>query len=232
MQEVKGEERFVFRAKQPSLDFVNTKVMQHGKPVELLQDFAGLVDWLVRSELLPRADADRALELWNERSEGRRLHETALELRSRLQEMAENLAHGKRVPKPSIEAINAALRHPIGPLEVRPASNGFELRRRAELSRPAQLLGPIARSAAELLCGPERKLVRRCENPACVLYFLDTSRNRSRRWCSMEGCGNRAKVAAHYRRQRQNKPQGDEARQGHEARQGKGKRRRDGKKAR
>ena len=232
MQEVKEEERFVFLAKQPSLDFVNTKVMQHGKPVELLEDFGGLVDWLVRSELLPRADADRALELWRERSEGRRLYEKALELRSRLQEMAEALAHGQSVPELSIEAINTAMRHPIGPLELRPASNGFELRRRAELSQPTQLLGPIAQSAAELLSGAEWKLVRRCENPACVLYFLDTSRNRSRRWCSMEGCGNRAKVAAHYRRQRQGRPQGHEAPQGKEAQQPEGKRPRDGKKAR
>jgi len=232
VQEVKDEERFVFLGKQPSLDFVNTKVMQHGRPVELLEDFGGLVAWLVRSELLPRADAEKALELWNERREGRRLYEEALELRSRLLEMAEALAHGRPVPGPSIEAINAAMRHPVGPLEVRRTRDGFELRRRVELSEPAQLLGPIAQSAAELVCGPERKLVRRCENPACVLYFLDTSRNRSRRWCSMEGCGNRAKVAAHYRRQRQSRPQGQETRQGQAAQQDKRKQRREGKKAR
>gem|GEM_PF-3517240 len=47
---------------------------------------------------------------------------------------------------------------------------------------------------------PDR--VRRCAHPACVLYFLDTSRNGTRRWCSMETCGNRAKAGRHYARAR------------------------------
>lgn len=47
---------------------------------------------------------------------------------------------------------------------------------------------------------PDR--VRRCAHPACVLYFYDTSRNGTRRWCSMEACGNRAKAGRHYARTR------------------------------
>lgn len=39
---------------------------------------------------------------------------------------------------------------------------------------------------------PER--IRKCANPACVLWFQDVSKNGRRRWCSMEGCGNRAKA--------------------------------------
>ncbi|HWM21899.1 MAG TPA: CGNR zinc finger domain-containing protein [Ilumatobacteraceae bacterium] len=44
--------------------------------------------------------------------------------------------------------------------------------------------------------------IRQCAHPRCVLWFLDTSRNASRRWCSMAGCGNRAKAQQHYRRHR------------------------------
>ena len=40
--------------------------------------------------------------------------------------------------------------------------------------------------------------VRECAAPACPVIYLDTSRNRSRRWCSMEDCGNRAKARRHY----------------------------------
>ena len=47
---------------------------------------------------------------------------------------------------------------------------------------------------------PDR--VRECADPGCPVLFVDTSRNRSRRWCSMEGCGARAKAAAYYRRHR------------------------------
>jgi predicted RNA-binding Zn ribbon-like protein len=44
--------------------------------------------------------------------------------------------------------------------------------------------------------------IRRCAHPACVLYFYDTSRNGTRRWCSMDGCGSRTKAARHYQRHR------------------------------
>jgi predicted RNA-binding Zn ribbon-like protein len=49
-----------------------------------------------------------------------------------------------------------------------------------------------------LASAPER--IRRCAHPACVLWFHDTSRNGTRRWCSMEACGNRAKAGRYYRR--------------------------------
>jgi predicted RNA-binding Zn ribbon-like protein len=32
------------------------------------------------------------------------------------------------------------------------------------------------------------------------MFFLDTSRNRTRTWCDMAACGNRAKAAAYYQR--------------------------------
>jgi predicted RNA-binding Zn ribbon-like protein len=47
---------------------------------------------------------------------------------------------------------------------------------------------------------PER--VRHCAHPSCVLWFHDTSRNGTRRWCSMDACGNRAKAGRHYARTR------------------------------
>lgn len=44
--------------------------------------------------------------------------------------------------------------------------------------------------------------IRRCGNADCTLYFLDTSKNHSRTWCSMKTCGNRAKFQRHTHRQR------------------------------
>jgi CGNR zinc finger len=42
---------------------------------------------------------------------------------------------------------------------------------------------------------------RGCANGDCVLWFLDTTRSGTRRWCSMAGCGNRLEARRHYRRQ-------------------------------
>ncbi|HEV8632686.1 MAG TPA: CGNR zinc finger domain-containing protein [Chloroflexota bacterium] len=63
-------------------------------------------------------------------------------------------------------------------------------------------LWPLARQAAELLVAPERERVRECAAGDCHWLFLDTSKNRSRRWCDMKSCGNRAKVRSFYRRKR------------------------------
>jgi predicted RNA-binding Zn ribbon-like protein len=67
---------------------------------------------------------------------------------------------------------------------------------------PADVLRPIVRSAADLLTSPDRAAVRQCAAPDCAWLFLDTSRNRSRQWCSMQTCGNRAKARRYYERRR------------------------------
>ena len=67
-------------------------------------------------------------------------------------------------------------------------------------SKPDWILNPIVRSAAELLASDELKKVKTCADPACGWLFLDVSRNRRRRWCDMQDCGNRAKASRFYRK--------------------------------
>ena len=65
-----------------------------------------------------------------------------------------------------------------------------------------QMLGPVAWSAVEVLQSEDRRALRECEGSNCNWLFLDTSRNHSRRWCSMQSCGNQAKAKRHYQRGR------------------------------
>ena len=67
------------------------------------------------------------------------------------------------------------------------------------LERPLWL---VARSAAELLTSDELERLRKCAGRFCGWLFLDASKNRSRRWCSMESCGSRAKMRRLYARRR------------------------------
>jgi predicted RNA-binding Zn ribbon-like protein len=60
-----------------------------------------------------------------------------------------------------------------------------------ELERP---LWEIARSAADLLTSGDHDRIKECASTTCEWVFLDRSRNRSRRWCDMTDCGNRAKA--------------------------------------
>ena len=61
----------------------------------------------------------------------------------------------------------------------------------------------IARDMIEVVTGQLATRIRRCQGVNCAIPFVDTSRPGTRRWCSMDRCGNRAKVAAHRRRHRQ-----------------------------
>jgi predicted RNA-binding Zn ribbon-like protein len=67
-------------------------------------------------------------------------------------------------------------------------------------------LWPIVWSAADLLASGVAARVRSCADRGCGWMFLDASRGRRRRWCSMEACGNRAKARRHYRRHRAARP--------------------------
>lgn len=62
------------------------------------------------------------------------------------------------------------------------------------------VLWPVIWSATTLLAAPELAVVRKCAASNCGWLFIDTTRNRSRRWCDMRVCGNRAKVRAYQRR--------------------------------
>jgi predicted RNA-binding Zn ribbon-like protein len=61
-------------------------------------------------------------------------------------------------------------------------------------------LASLARDAIDLLGGPHATRVRECAAEDCALLFVDASRPGRRRWCSMEGCGNRAKTTSYRRR--------------------------------
>ena len=69
-----------------------------------------------------------------------------------------------------------------------------------EPCEPEDLFAPLAHSAAILFAALDRRRVRKCTG--CVLHFYDTSRKGTRRWCSMQLCGNRLKVAAYAARRR------------------------------
>ena len=66
----------------------------------------------------------------------------------------------------------------------------------------SELIATIARQAVELFGGSDAHRIRNCEGDRCALLFVDLSRSGRRRWCSMDGCGNRAKAEAFRRRSR------------------------------
>lgn len=179
---------FFFVAGHPALDFVNTEAVSGGEPVDLLADEDDLLRWLSESGLATR---DMPSKPWLRQ---------AKQLRASLRRLFLRLAAGEKLRSSDLAAIDDALATIEGTphLELRAGQPRLDFRP----SRPVTPPFLIARAAAEFLASADLSLIRRCEGNDCVLLFYDTTKSHTRRWCSMAGCGNRAKAAAHYSRVR------------------------------
>lgn len=184
-----------------AIDLMNTEIAVDGKPKDLLMSFEDLVAWSVATGLLSAREAKAGFAEW-EAQAGQVLSE-AVSFRATLHEMLADIAVGKPVKKLQISAINERLKANRGHSELMRTDDGFEKLFRADFSDLRQILIAVAESAADLLAFGDLTLVRKCENPDCVLFFFDTTKNHNRRWCSMAACGNRAKVRAFYERKKQ-----------------------------
>ena len=184
------------------LDFVNTEIVSRGERVDLLKGLSGFTEWLRAAGRLSPAEARAAEQRWSTTSEGKAAFLEAISLRGQLRVMAERLTSGKTAGQGAIDAINRVLASRASYPQVVRKGDGYATVVQSATESPRHLLVPIAESAAWLLEHGDLSYLRRCENPICILYFYDTTKNKRRRWCSMEACGSRAKAAAYYRRLR------------------------------
>lgn len=181
------------------LDFVNTLSASSG---EHLNTYADLLAFARQSHLLTPAEADRLHVRAVDRPEGaRRALDAAKRLRAALFRVFRAVAGQYEPGKTDLAMLNAELGRAMSHACVSWSGEGFEWSWSSdELERP---VWPIARSAADLLTSAEeRASVRECGASDCLWLFLDSSKNHSRQWCSMQSCGNREKARRHYQRVR------------------------------
>ena len=202
MGERKPQIPFLFVGNQLVLDFINTQIVLNGRPMDLLATFSNLVAWLVHVHLLTGEEAKKIEGHSGRQAERTQTVEQARTFRVTLREMVERIAAGRPVPQAAIRAINEMLRNRIGYPQLTRRRGKFVRRYQVESQEANQLLGLLAEAATNLLCTCDFSLIKKCQNPLCVLFFYDTTKNHARHWCSMTICGNRSKVAAHYRRHR------------------------------
>ncbi len=197
-------------------DFANT-VRAPGIEGDPLGSWADLINFLREAGIVGQAQWEQLrLLASSEAVAAEAAFRTALTLRTALRQLLEAISTGHPVLPESVEPINVVLRWTEGHDELVPArqksagDSAWCLGLVARERRLEWLLAAIARSAAELVVEGPGAPVRKCANPACVLYFYDTSRTRRRRWCSMAVCGNRSKVATHAHRAQQARKAGGE----------------------
>jgi predicted RNA-binding Zn ribbon-like protein len=190
------------------LDFVNTLDNRpSGEPKELLARCGDLVRFAEDTGILTPAQADRWF-VWSEADpdETQRVLEAAVELREAMYAVFSAVIAKRAVPPSALALLNRYIQLAAQHVSLTPANGGFAWRYDSHGDSPdgfETILWPIVRSAAELLASDNLPFVRACSSKTCQWFFLDTSKNHRRRWCSMKLCGNRAKVRTFYARQRE-----------------------------
>lgn len=198
----KEAKKFLFVGAHPCLDLINTQLMVKGEPRDLLENFDDLSSWLRQANLLTASQSKLARNHLNN-EEAASLLERAKIFRATLRVVAERIAAGKAVPDSAIDTTNQFLAQRPGYTILVRTKDGFKRQFHSMAIQQVELLAPIVEAASDLLSSDRLCLIKKCANAACILYFLDTTKNHTRNWCSMQMCGNRMKVAAHYRRSRE-----------------------------
>ncbi len=186
------------------LDFLNTLATPVDTQVDWIDDGEGLLSWLEQAKLVP-AEALKARGMPGE------FDAVAAKARS-LREWFRGFVRvrsGKRLGADDLselEPLNRLLARDEQFAQIVAESTerapDLELKALRRWPTPESLLLPIGEEIARFLCSGDLEYVKACEGSTCTLLFVDRTRGRARRWCSMAICGNRAKQAAHRDRRK------------------------------
>ncbi len=196
--------KFSFLANNLALDFANTLDWRLGdRLADRLQCYADLVAWGRDAGLLDEGAARGLVEeAAGQPDAARRVLEEARRLREAILGIFDAVIAGLEPGRDDMAALNAALAKALPHLRVVRGEQGFAWAWEPAPGSLDSILWPLARASADLLVSDELDRVRVCSDDSCGWLFIDTTRNRSRQWCSMETCGNRAKARRHYHKER------------------------------
>ena len=186
-----------------SLDYANTKNWHASEhPIEGLNKHEDVIDWGEAAGLLTSQEAEQLHRLASERPDQAMAdYEKAIELRETIYRIFSCRYSGRPVSPADLALFNSVAQEAMAHLKLVPVNGGFRWEWAKDSVDIGMILWPVARAAAELMTSEQIDRVRECEDDrGCGYLFIDQSKNRSRRWCSMESCGNRAKARRHYSR--------------------------------
>lgn len=186
------------------LDFVNT-VSDRGLEDELdhIGSYADLLAFGRQSGALPDEEVEElAAQAAGNPDWGARATGEAVRVREALYRLFAAIAEEREPPEEDLETLNSALVEGLAYARLVRDGDAYRWSWAGDCSCLERPLWQIVHSAADLLASGRLDRVRLCDSDRCEWLFLDESRNRSRRWCDMSTCGNRAKARRHYRRAR------------------------------
>jgi predicted RNA-binding Zn ribbon-like protein len=183
------------------LDFANTADGDiRTEWTERLESYAHLVAWGQQAGALNDSTAARLQEhAASHPAEAEAVLNKARQIRLTIYRIFSAAAAEQTPAAADMDAFNAALADTMAPMRIVAQSDDY-VWDWSDSDALERALWPVVWSAAELLLSKQHHQVRECGGRDCSWLFLDTSRNHSRRWCSMDSCGNREKARVHYRR--------------------------------
>jgi predicted RNA-binding Zn ribbon-like protein len=191
---------FLFVANRPILDLLNTKPVSAAGPTELLADVRALERWLLASGTVSSVRDKAAVRGWRSSAGAEAFLKQLIEFRERLRNAVSRIESGMLPSDVFVSEVNSLLLQYPRPTSVRKRGGKLVREPIVEFHKPDDLWAPIVDATVDLLVETESSRIRKCES--CVVHFFDTSKKGSRRWCSMNICGNKLKVAAYQRRNR------------------------------
>ncbi len=189
------------------LEFTNT-VHWHASdhPFETLHTYADLVAWAQDKRLLSHHEATALVTAAVQQPKvAAKVLQRGLELREAIYRTFIAYFHGKEPHEDDLARLNQELSLALGRMHLVRETGAFVVRWADGELLLERVLWSVIRSAVELLTSPEllARVGQCADDRGCGLLFLDTSKNRSRQWCDINDCGNRAKQRRHYQRTRQ-----------------------------
>lgn len=186
------------------MDFINTVSWRESidKRRDWFTSYAKLVDWCIHADVLTRQQAKALLLKAEEKpSEAGDVLKQAIEMREVMFRIFKSISKETSPQPPDLERFNEFVSQFYQTLQVIHEKDHYTLKFKHTEKNLDTMLPPILQSAVDLLISKnDLGRVKQCEGDPCGWLFFDTSRNRSRRWCSMADCGNRAKARRFYQK--------------------------------
>ena len=193
MEEIQVKSKFLWVGNCSAIDFTNTDVVMEGKPVDLLEEADDVVLWLEESHLCEKVSESTLVR-------PKRLIDEARAYRGLLRQGIAQFSRRRRLSADLLGKTNEYLRRCVSSRELQEDGKKYRSLTSWRLQSAEDYLVPIAESFTRLVTEVDPARIRKCKNPDCVLYFLDTSKGGNRSWCSLDLCGNKLRMAASRRR--------------------------------
>ena len=213
MKRILDESELNLESGRLCLEFANTADWHaRAEPVETLHEYSDLIAWAERVGLVSGEEAQAlAREALRDPEQAANVLAWGIELREAIYRVLVAASRGEAADPLDLKILNRGISQASARAHLMPDGEGYTWVWSEEGPALESLLWPVARATADVLTPGDLLRVGQCaDDRGCGWLFFDTSRNRSRRWCDMRGCGNRAKARRHYNRTHRGKGENEQ----------------------